>query len=121
MKFRSWESWIFGLQKITTDGLSLDMVVMFQQLLNRWLVHVFLSLVCFYIPFFMLSDRKKNLHTTLISHFPGTDTGEIERLRSRRKELEESIDDLEESFKSLQIELRLLEDEEAKLHKQRVL
>nr|CAN81068.1 hypothetical protein VITISV_032538 [Vitis vinifera] len=49
-----------------------------------------------------------------------TDTGEIERLRSKKKELEEIIDDLEENFKSLQIEQRLLEDEAAKLHKQRV-
>lgn len=57
---------------------------------------------------------------TLISHFPGTDTGEIERLRSKRKELEEIIDDLEENIKSLQIEQRLLEVEAAKLHKQRV-
>lgn len=48
-----------------------------------------------------------------------TDTGEIERLRSKKKELEEIIDDLEENFKSLQIEQRLLEDEAAKLHKQR--
>lgn len=96
------------------------MVVMFQQLLNRWLAHVFLSVVCFYIPFFMLYDRKKNIVITLSSHFPGTDTGEIERLRSKKKELEEIIDDLEENFKSLQIEQRLLEDEAAKLHKQRV-
>ena len=67
-----------------------------------------------------MSPDRKYVYITLISHFPGTDTGEIERLRSRKKELEEIIDDLEESFKSLQIELRLLEDEGAKLHKQRV-
>ncbi|KAK9283376.1 hypothetical protein L1049_011618 [Liquidambar formosana] len=48
-----------------------------------------------------------------------SDVGEIERLRSRKNELEESITALEESFKSLQTEQRHLEDEAAKLHKQR--
>lgn len=48
------------------------------------------------------------------------DAGEVERLRSRSKELEETIGNLEESFKGLQTELRLLDDEAAKLHKLRV-
>ncbi|XP_019051963.1 PREDICTED: structural maintenance of chromosomes protein 5 isoform X2 [Nelumbo nucifera] len=49
----------------------------------------------------------------------GTDVGEIEKLRSRKKELEETIVGLEESFKTLQTEERHLEDETAKLIKQR--
>lgn len=48
-----------------------------------------------------------------------SDSGEIERLRSRKNELERTIIDLEESFKSLLTEQRRLEDEEAKLQKQR--
>jgi len=48
------------------------------------------------------------------------DAGEIEGMRSRKKELEESITSFEESLKSLQTELRYLEEEAAKLHKQRV-
>ncbi|XP_062174170.1 structural maintenance of chromosomes protein 5 isoform X2 [Alnus glutinosa] len=47
------------------------------------------------------------------------DAGEIEGMRSRKKELEESITSFEESLKSLQTELRYLEEEAAKLHKQR--
>lgn len=47
------------------------------------------------------------------------DTGEIERLRSRKKELEETIVGIEESFKALQAELRYLEDDEANLHRRR--
>ncbi|KAK6232571.1 hypothetical protein SCA6_002644 [Theobroma cacao] len=49
----------------------------------------------------------------------GLDTGEIEKLRSRKNELENSVADMEEGIKSLQIQQRLLEDEAAKLHKQR--
>ncbi|XP_031264641.1 structural maintenance of chromosomes protein 5 isoform X1 [Pistacia vera] len=48
-----------------------------------------------------------------------SDVGAIEKLRSRKKELEESVVELEESRKSLQTEQRLLEDKEAKLQKQR--
>ncbi|KAG7945746.1 hypothetical protein I3843_14G004900 [Carya illinoinensis] len=47
------------------------------------------------------------------------DLGEIEVMRSRKKELEESVAAFEGSLKSLQSELRYLEDEAAKLHKQR--
>ncbi|XP_057977926.1 structural maintenance of chromosomes protein 5 isoform X2 [Malania oleifera] len=47
------------------------------------------------------------------------DVGEIERLRSRKKELEENISNMDESLKALQNEKRLLEDEAAKLHRQR--
>lgn len=56
----------------------------------------------------------------LIFYFSGLDAGEIEGMRSRKKELEESVTAFEESLKSLQTELRYLEDEAAKLHKQRV-
>ncbi|KAF8398367.1 hypothetical protein HHK36_017294 [Tetracentron sinense] len=47
------------------------------------------------------------------------DVGEVERLRSRKRELEDTITGLEGSFKTLQTEQRQLEDEAAKLHKQR--
>ncbi|KAL7259206.1 hypothetical protein ACSBR1_005158 [Camellia fascicularis] len=47
------------------------------------------------------------------------DIGEIERLRSRKKELDETITLLDEIMKSLQTELRRAEDEAAKLHRQR--
>ncbi|KAL0561835.1 hypothetical protein IC582_002280 [Cucumis melo] len=47
------------------------------------------------------------------------DAGEIDGLRSRKNELEESVSALEENCKSCQNELRLIEDEEAKLRKHR--
>ncbi|XAR54385.1 hypothetical protein NMG60_11029487 [Bertholletia excelsa] len=47
------------------------------------------------------------------------DVGEIERLRSRKKELDEIVRHLDESLKSMNIELRHAEDEAAKLHKER--
>ncbi|XP_077240474.1 structural maintenance of chromosomes 5 [Tasmannia lanceolata] len=47
------------------------------------------------------------------------DVGEVERLRSRKRELEETIANLEDSFKMLQTEQRHFEDEAAELHKQR--
>ncbi|RWR76688.1 structural maintenance of chromosomes protein 5 isoform X1 [Cinnamomum micranthum f. kanehirae] len=47
------------------------------------------------------------------------DAGEVERLRSRSKELEETIGSLEEKIKVLQTELRHLDDEAAQLHKLR--
>ncbi|KAF6158540.1 hypothetical protein GIB67_040054 [Kingdonia uniflora] len=47
------------------------------------------------------------------------DVGEIEKLRFRKKELEDNISSLEENFKILQTEQRHLEDEAAKLRKQR--
>ena len=46
--------------------------------------------------------------------------GEIEGMRSKKMELEESVATVEESLKSLQTELRYIEDEAAKFHKQRV-
>ncbi|KAM5552127.1 structural maintenance of chromosomes protein 5 [Rosa sericea] len=49
----------------------------------------------------------------------GLDTGEIERLKSNKIELEESVATLQESVRLLQIEQRHIEDEEAKLHKRR--
>ncbi|KAL4341456.1 hypothetical protein GQ457_08G006080 [Hibiscus cannabinus] len=49
----------------------------------------------------------------------GLDSGEIEKLRSRKNELEKSVADVEEGIKSLQIQQRLVEDEAAKLQKQR--
>lgn len=52
--------------------------------------------------------------------FLGSDAGEIEKLRSWKMELEAAITALDEGVKSIQAELRLLEDEAAKLHKQRV-
>ncbi|KAG8472244.1 hypothetical protein CXB51_034487 [Gossypium anomalum] len=49
----------------------------------------------------------------------GLDSGEIENMRSRKNELEKLIADAEEGIKSLQIQQRLVEDEAAKLQKQR--
>uniref|UniRef100_A0A1J3CXP7 Structural maintenance of chromosomes protein 5 n=1 Tax=Noccaea caerulescens TaxID=107243 RepID=A0A1J3CXP7_NOCCA len=49
----------------------------------------------------------------------GVDVGELEKLRSRKEELEDSVSALEETHKSLQTEQRLLEEEAAKLHKER--
>ncbi|XVF06854.1 hypothetical protein REPUB_Repub06bG0087000 [Reevesia pubescens] len=49
----------------------------------------------------------------------GLDGGEIEKLKSRKNELENSVADMEEGIKLLQIQQRLLEDEAAKLQKQR--
>ncbi|XP_020532841.1 structural maintenance of chromosomes protein 5 isoform X2 [Jatropha curcas] len=48
-----------------------------------------------------------------------SDTGEIEKLKCRKAELEESVTTLEESFKLIQMEQRHLENEEAELQKQR--
>ncbi|GAV75400.1 SMC_N domain-containing protein [Cephalotus follicularis] len=48
-----------------------------------------------------------------------SDVGEIEKLRSRKEDLEESVAALEESLKLLKTEQRQLEDEAATLHKQR--
>lgn len=50
----------------------------------------------------------------------GVDTGEIERLKSNKTELEESVATLQESVRLLQVEQREIEDEEAKLRKERV-
>ncbi|XP_060670254.1 structural maintenance of chromosomes protein 5 isoform X1 [Ziziphus jujuba] len=47
------------------------------------------------------------------------DGGEVEKLKTRKIELEESINDLEESVGSLKTEQRHLEDEAAKLQKER--
>ncbi|XP_052193685.1 structural maintenance of chromosomes protein 5 [Diospyros lotus] len=47
------------------------------------------------------------------------DVGEIERLRSRKKELDETIEVLDGSLKFLQTEIRHAEDEAAKRHRQR--
>ncbi|KAL6125214.1 hypothetical protein ACLB2K_073273 [Fragaria x ananassa] len=49
----------------------------------------------------------------------GVDTGEIERLKSNKTELEESVATLQESVRLLQVEQREIEDEEAKLRKER--
>ncbi|KAI6675878.1 hypothetical protein NL676_036674, partial [Syzygium grande] len=48
-----------------------------------------------------------------------SDAGEIERLRSRKKDLEDRISDLEESLKPLQSDIRQIEDEASKLRKRR--
>ncbi|XP_015573871.1 structural maintenance of chromosomes protein 5 isoform X2 [Ricinus communis] len=48
-----------------------------------------------------------------------SDSGEIERLKCRKHELQESVTALEESFKVLQREQRQLENEEAELQKER--
>lgn len=48
-----------------------------------------------------------------------SDAGEIERLRSRKKDLEDRISDLEESLRPLQSDIRQIEDEASKLRKQR--
>ncbi|XP_061985542.1 structural maintenance of chromosomes protein 5 isoform X3 [Populus nigra] len=49
----------------------------------------------------------------------GSDVGEIERLRCRKEELEEAVSALEEDLKLLMTEQRSIDEEEAKLHKQR--
>ena len=51
---------------------------------------------------------------------PGLDVGEIEVMRSKKMELEESISVIEESLGSFKNDLRYLEEEAAKFHKQRV-
>uniref|UniRef100_A0A6N2L232 Structural maintenance of chromosomes protein 5 n=1 Tax=Salix viminalis TaxID=40686 RepID=A0A6N2L232_SALVM len=48
-----------------------------------------------------------------------SDVGEIERLRCRKEELEETVSALEEDLKLLMTEQRSIDEEEAKLHKQR--
>lgn len=50
----------------------------------------------------------------------GVDAGEIEKQRCRKEELEESVIALEESFKSLLMEQKHLENEGADLQRQRV-
>ena len=52
--------------------------------------------------------------------FPGLDVGEIEVMRSKKMELEESVSVIEESLGSFKNDLRYLEEEAAKFHKQRV-
>ncbi|KAL6989710.1 hypothetical protein U1Q18_015461 [Sarracenia purpurea var. burkii] len=47
------------------------------------------------------------------------DVQELERLRCRKKELDEIVTHLDESLKSLQMDLRHAEDEAAQLHRQR--
>lgn len=47
------------------------------------------------------------------------DAGEIEKLRARKRELEESVGSLEAHIKSIQLEQRNFEDDAAKLRKQR--
>lgn len=104
------------------------MVVMFQQLLSKWFLHAFfcpvrsslsLSPPPPYPPLVLLSIHL--VHGRLSFHFhTGVDAGEVERLRSRSKELEETIGSLEEKIKVLQTELRHLDDEAAQLHKLRV-
>ncbi|KAL2927106.1 Structural maintenance of chromosomes protein 5 [Bienertia sinuspersici] len=49
----------------------------------------------------------------------GSDNSEIESLRSRKNELDETINELDRSIKSLQFELTQSENEAAKYHKQR--
>ncbi|XP_011047356.1 PREDICTED: structural maintenance of chromosomes protein 5-like isoform X2 [Populus euphratica] len=49
----------------------------------------------------------------------GSDVGEIERLRCRKEELEETVCALEVDLKLLMTEQRSIDEEEAKLHKQR--
>ena len=51
---------------------------------------------------------------------PGLDVGEIEVMRSKKLELEESVFVIEESLGSFMNDLRYLEEEAAKFHKQRV-
>ncbi|KAB5520476.1 hypothetical protein DKX38_024795 [Salix brachista] len=48
-----------------------------------------------------------------------SDVGEIERLRCRKEELEETVTALEEDLKLLMTEQRSIDEEEAKLHKHR--
>ncbi|CAN8300073.1 unnamed protein product [Cochlearia groenlandica] len=49
----------------------------------------------------------------------GVDVGELDKLRARKEELEDSVLSVEETCKSLQTEQRFLEEEAAKLHKER--
>lgn len=50
----------------------------------------------------------------------GSDNSEIESLRSRKVELDETINELDRSLKSLQFEKSQFENEASKYHKQRV-
>lgn len=52
--------------------------------------------------------------------FTGVDTDDMESLRSQKVEIESDISSIEESLKILLAEQRQLEDDAAKLHRQRV-
>lgn len=54
------------------------------------------------------------------SIFSDTDGDELNNLRVKKKELEESVTGLEASVRSLQSEIKELEDEAAQLQKERV-
>ena len=62
----------------------------------------------------------KSLFVLKLPLFSDQDVGELERFRSRKKELDETAIHLDESLKSLQMVPRQAEDEEAKLQRQRV-
>ena len=55
-----------------------------------------------------------------VSYFAGSDTGEIESLRCKKRELEESVTSIEESVRLLQIEKTNIEVKAAEIRKQRV-
>lgn len=65
-----------------------------------------------------MSARVEPVHDSRLLLY-GLDSGEIENMRCRKNELEKLIADAEEGIKSLQIQQRLVEDEAAKLQKQR--
>ena len=56
----------------------------------------------------------------LVSIFSDTDGEELNTLRGKRKELDETISVLESSLKTLLSEIKELEDAQAQLQKERV-
>lgn len=120
MRSRDWESWICGPLKITIGGPNLDIVNMFQLLLNQWTSHVFSYAVCTWNlceKFIRIAFILNNIHCC---SSPDVDVEELESLRTRKSELEDSISDLDSSLKVLQSEQRRIEDEAAKLQRERV-
>ncbi|KAK4258224.1 hypothetical protein QN277_007696 [Acacia crassicarpa] len=90
---KSWVFLTFGLQIITISDLNLDMGIMYQGVVEQ--------VQC----------------SRLLSY--NIDAREIEKLRSYRMDLEESIETLEATSRRLQDEERRLSNEAANLHRQR--
>lgn len=61
-----------------------------------------------------------NLHVLTTLPFADLEVGDVERMKSRKEELEGNISQMDAILKSLQLEQRQLEDEAAKLQKKRV-
>lgn len=101
-------------------------MVMFQQLLSLFLVLVFSCVVCVIILSFFCILCYAHFHVFLFAWVKisaisaGLDVSDIEKHRSQKIVLENSIAELEESLRILHADRRQLEDETAKLHRERV-